>query len=286
MRDSEFTALLTLITDPDEYVSSKARERLISEFDKVEQKIYEYLSKSENHRLAMALHSIIQEYYFNLVKENLNRWLQSEDNDLLQGIFLVSKLFDNKIDYRKIQNFFNNLRRKIFFDVKNLSAVEKLRLLNVLVFNEMKLRISESYDNISNFLINKVIDKKSGSFLIIVIIYKILAEKFDIPIEIIHLQEKLLIACSDGYRVSALPYKSSFWQNFIYLNPADRHSLFTYNEVRYSLGLQGYTNLQDFSIATNKDLLKLLIGKFIRFARFQNDTNTMNLLVQLHKILH
>ncbi len=286
MKDSEFTALLTLITDPDEFVSSKARERLLSDFGSVEGKIYEYLSKSENHRLAMVLHSIIQEYYFKLVKENLNQWLKSEDNDLLQGVFLVSKLFDNKIDYHKIQNFFNNLRRKIFFDIENLSAVEKLRLLNVMVFNEMKLRISESYDNISNFLINKVIDQKSGSFLIIVIIYKILADKLDIPITILHMQEKLLIAYSEEYRIAEMPYKSSFLQNFIYLNPADRHSFFTYNEIRYSLGLQGHTRFHNFSITTNKDLLKLLIGKFIRFARFKNDTDTMNLLVELHKILH
>lgn len=286
MKESEFNALLNLLMDTDEYVSFKAKEKLISEFENIEVKIYKFMSDSENHHYAEKLNQVIQEYYFNITKKQLQKWKQTSVDDLLRGLVLISKLFDNEISFQEIVNFFDNIKRLIKIDLQNLSGLEQIRFMNAIVFKELKFKPLDNDNNIINFLISKVIKKKIGSPLLIAIIYKILANKLDIPVIILRNNYNILLAYNIELReIDFEQYLKKNSHNLLIINPADKGYIFTINEMQYSLGEKRKATLSDFSVASNPELIKLIIGKFINFARINKDTDTIQYLVELHKSL-
>lgn len=286
MRESEFNALLNLLMDTDEYVSFKAKEKLISEFENIEDKIYKFMSDSENHHYAEKLNQVIQEYYFNHTRQQLQKWKLTSADDIVEGLVLISKLFDNEISTQEIANFFDNIRRLIKIDLQNFSGLEKVRFLNAIIFKELKFNPIENDNNISNFLINRVIRNRKGSPLLIAIIYKILANKLNVPIIILRNNFNILLAYNNELLEADFEdYIKKYSSNLLIINPADKGYIFTINEMEYSLGEREKAKLSNFTVVTNPDLIKLLIGKFINFARINKDKNTIQYLVELHKAL-
>ena len=286
MKESEFNALLNLLLDPNEYVSFKAKEKLISEFDKIEKRIYEFMSNSENHHFAQKLNEVIQEHYFSVTKSELKKWKNNTADDLLKGLVIVSRIFDSNISFYEIKNYFDQIKRMNNIDIQNLSGLEQIRFLNAIIFKTLNFKSVNNDNNISIFLINKVIEKKIGSPLLISIIYKIIAYKLDIPALILRSKKNILIAYNSELReINFEYYLKKHSRNLLIINPADKGYIFTLNEMQYTLGEKRKATLSDYTVASNPDLIKMIIGRFINFAKLNNDENTLQYLVDLHKIL-
>ncbi len=285
MNDSEFNALLKLLSDPDEFVSESAKKKLIDEFDNIEKKFNEIIADSNNNSFIEKANEISREYYFLSTKKELYDWKKQKNKDLLRGLYIITKIFKNNLDYQQIYNFFENIKRKLYFNIDNYSPLEQIRTINALLFKELKTKITFKEENFNSLFIDYFLKNKKTSAFLITIIYYIIAQKLDIPIIWIRNQEINLLTLTTN-PISHTQERFLYQIDYqFFINPSDKGYIFTYEEFKYSLNTKDNKRIENFIITNNSEILKIFISHLMIVAKKNNLLNIMDYLVILHKIL-
>ncbi len=288
MDDSELNALIKLLSDPDEFVSESAKRKLIDEFDFIQEKFSEAIADSENNLLVQRGNEIIREYHFIHAIADLKKWKASKSKDLIKGIVIISKIFAPELEYQEIFSFFETLRRQLSFDTKNLSPLEQVRLINSMLFKEYKIKIIYNVNKFEHFLLNESLAKKKFSPLIITVFYYLTAQRLDIPLRIVRNKEIILLSyITETKKFDENRFNQKGIDDFhFFVNAADRGYIFKIEDLKFNLKGEKVKSIDDFTLTSHSDILKLIIGKLIMVARNKNLLEIMDYLVMLHKVLY
>jgi len=289
MDDSELNALIKLLSDPDKFVFESAKQKLIDEFEFIQKKFSEAIAESEDDILVQKGNEIITEYHFiNAIKE-LKKWNNSKSKDLIKGIVIISKIFAPELEYHDIFNFFENIRRKLNFDLKNLSPIEHIRLINSILFKENKFKVLQKVSKFEHFLLNKSLDKASFSPIIIAIVYYLIAKRLDIPLSIVRNKNVILLSYLskiEDTEIDINKYDQTTKHNhYFFINPADKGYIFNLEDLKFSLKKRKIIFAGELIYTDHSDILKLLIGKMIMIAKNKELIDIMDHLVMLHRTL-
>lgn len=285
MNDNEFNALLKLLSDPDDFVSDSARQKLIMNFDNIHDKFNEAVEISDNETFVNKANNLYTEYNFLKTQKDLKSWINSPEKDFLKGIFYLTRFFNPEIEYNVITNFFENLRRKFIFDVKNLSPIEQIRLLNFVLFKDSNLKVIFDNETINNNLISSVLNHKKANPTLITIIYFLIAKKLDIPLYLISGKNIILLAYflnENNSDTQKYYFHKKINFNF-FVNPPDIGYIYTNEEIKFILEKFNIKSTNEFTIVTPTRLIKLLINKFILLAQ-RNKSIYLDYLIQIQKI--
>ncbi|MBN2664302.1 MAG: hypothetical protein JXR68_11685 [Bacteroidales bacterium] len=282
---NEFNALLKLLSDPDDFVSNSAKQKLIMDFDNIYDKFNKAVELSDNELFVEKANSLYTEYNFLKTKKNLENWVNSADKDFLKGIYYLNRFFNPAIEFSALTNFFENLKRKFIFDIKNLSPIEQIRLLNFVLFKNSNIKVILDNETIDNNLITSLLNHKKASPALVTIIYFILAKKLDIPLYLISGKNILMLAYflnESNSNAQKYYFHKKIHYNF-FVNPPDRGYIYTNEEIKFILNKFNIKSTNDFTIITPTLLLKMLINKFIILAH-RNNSFYLNYLIEIQKI--
>jgi hypothetical protein len=287
MQESEFNALLKLLSDPDEFVSGSARKKLISEFDNIQDKFTTAIAESENDFFVKKATEIVREYTFKNLQKDIKQWLKSDKQDILMGLLKISRLFDVEFNQEDTLNFFENLRRRLQFDISNLSPIEQIRVLNAILFKEYKFTVVPNTNEYQHYVLHLSVKNKKTSPLLMTIIYYLAAKKLQIPLHILKYNDIHLISYfvdNPDADVESFNLKKKI-DHFFFVNPSDKGFIFTSENIKYSLHKHKINNIYDFQPVTSKNLLIMILNKLIFIARKNAETDLQDFLFKLQKIL-
>lgn len=261
MDKTELEALLTLLEDPDEEVFTAVSQSLKQHGEQVIPQLESAWESSLDENIQSKLENIIHEIQHTSVKKQLEKWVRTGADDILEGTYYISKLQYPDLQFETILNGIEKIKNDVWLEINNnLTALEKVRILNHIIFEEHKF-----YPNTTNFYspqnsyINVVLESKKGNPISLSIIYIVVAQRLGVPVYGVNLPKNFLMAYVDDW----FDVMSS--ENVLfYINAFNRGAVLGKREIDYFIRQQNMTPDESFyKPCENTEIIKRLILNLI-----------------------
>ena len=156
------------------------------------------------------IESIIHRLHFRDLTEAFVQW-KNGDCNILTGALLVARYHYPEMQEEKVLQEIEKIRRNTWLELNQfLTSLEQVNITTGILFNYFKLKGSEiAYDKPDDFLINKVLESKKGNSFSNGIIYMVLCELLDIPVQCINIPRQFILGFMDS-RLEVLKPMATF----------------------------------------------------------------------------
>jgi len=212
MKETEIKALIALLEDPDQEVFQHVEQELITSGPVIIPLLEENWQASFDPLSQTRIENIIHKIQLEQVQNELQLWAIQNQEDLLEGLLIVSRYQYPNLDENAVQLQIAEIRRNAWFEmIYDMTPMEKVKLLNNIIFREFGLSGNTSnYHDPQNSFINKVLETKKGNPISLACIYSIIAQKLDIPIYGVNLPKHFIVAYLDDENQAPLFYINVF----------------------------------------------------------------------------
>ena len=196
MTSKEFQSIIILLQDPDDTVYEHVSNKLISEGESIIPQLLNEKNKTDNEFLKSRIDDIIFDIKFSDTYYHLEKWIDTEENDLLKGAYLIEKIINPSLQFQNIFNEVTQLKRSIELNLNdNFTPLERVRAINFIFYKNNKFIADYTNNNFTDsFFVSKVLKSKRGSSIALAIIYLSLARKFGFPIYGVNLYKNFILA--------------------------------------------------------------------------------------------
>ena len=235
------------------------------------------------------LYEIIRQIQVNTIKDELERWKQSSNRDLLKGSLIISKFQFPDIDEEKIDRDLEKIKQKVWLEIsEEHTAFEIVKIFNHVLFDLCGFQSSENnFYTPQNSFIHTVLESKKGNQLSLAILYSVIAQKLQIPIYGINLPNQFVLGFMDEFQTLKMLGLNAGERNVLfYINPLSKGRIFNQNEIENylrSLNLPLKDNY--FEPCSNTDILKTLIGSLSYAYGKVGEQGKVNELLEIRTVL-
>jgi regulator of sirC expression with transglutaminase-like and TPR domain len=194
----EVKALFTLLEDEDEMIAENVESRLFHLGEEVLPYLEVELFNPEQTQY-QKIDSLIHRIRFETLLNQFREWKNSPDQSLLEGILLVNKFGHPEADNEEIKQMLRELKLKVWLELHyDLTSFEKVKIINHILFDFFKLKPNtEFYHHPDNSYIGSVLTKKAGNPITLSVIYMLVAEMLEIPIQGVNIPQHFMMAYVD-----------------------------------------------------------------------------------------
>ncbi len=192
-------ALIRLLDDPDPQVYQDVEARILSYglriWDDLSQAVYIVPGEVTRCRLQ----KILETLHLQHTRALLLNWQAGPGNDLLSAMLLMAEHNYPQMDREQVRSHIDIIRKDAWLELNDhLTALEQIKVLNQVFFQIHGFRTAKGgYSGEEHLYINDVLAQKRGNTLIINILYAILAEKLDMPVYMVRLPGRYILAYLD-----------------------------------------------------------------------------------------
>ncbi|PKP45953.1 MAG: hypothetical protein CVT94_16265 [Bacteroidetes bacterium HGW-Bacteroidetes-11] len=227
---NQLHALISLLDEPDQGIFSKVRDQIFAYGSLAVPLLENAWESTFDTFLQKRIEDIIHDIHFNQLYVDLTNWAHFGNNNLLDGYILFTRYQLQNLDEAAIRQHIHKLRRDIWLELnENLTALEKVKVLNHIIFDVHKFKLSPTKSaEIRYLLLNNLLETHSAYSISIGILYTLLAQSLDLPITGVMLPgERYVMAWMDTSGESkGIPPRVMF-----YINPENSGGVFTRYEI-------------------------------------------------------
>ena len=226
----KLNSLICLLDDPDKQVNTIASDCLIEEGETIISFLENAILKTTDQVVEERIKSIIKQINVKLIKGELNKWVRDGAENLIEGAALIAKIKYFDIEITRIKELISLISRDIWLEINSKqTTIEKIRIFNQIILEKYSFRGNNSnYSDPHNFYINKVVESKIGSPIILAIIYISIGRRLSLPVFGINLPGNFIIAFQDTTNIKESLISNS---SFIYTNPFNSGRIFKKDEI-------------------------------------------------------
>ena len=183
--NTSIRALVELMDDPDELVSSHVESQLLQKgvelipaLERMQDSAMDDPEKSER------IGNLLSQLRFEKIHADLKLWIESEDKSLLEGLYIVSKYQFPDLTQSDFTFKFSALKDAIWLEInQKQTSFEIVKIMNKVFFDHFDFKKSANYP-ISPFdvFINSAFESREASEITLGLIYSIVAQSLEIPI--------------------------------------------------------------------------------------------------------
>lgn len=237
----ELSAMVLLLDDTDEEVVRMVEERILSLGEEVVPLLEDQWSQGFSMTHQQRLEELIRKIQQEGVKADLKKWVLSEEQDLFEGIVILSRYHFPNIDKQELSNRIDKIKLDAWLELHyELTSLEKVRILNHIFYdvNGFKGNTTD-YHSPSNSYIHTVLDQKQGNPISLAILYTIVAQRLGIPIFGVNLPQHFILAylLDDSLDNSSIPERNKLLKEgklskvMFYINPFNKGLVFTRQNI-------------------------------------------------------
>jgi len=228
MDNKELDSLIKLLDDPDTEIFEHVEQKLLTMGPEVISQLESVWEQSFDVLLQTRIENLIHKIQFQDVLQELKLWRLSGSFDLLQGLTIVNKYQYPDVDEQKIINQIEDIKRDVWLEmIYSMSAVEKVRLLNNVIYNAYGFSGNTSnYHDPQNSYVSQVLESRKGNPILLSCVYSIVAQKLDIPIYGVNLPKHFILAYTEDHT----PVENKHGILF-YINAFNRGQIFGRHDV-------------------------------------------------------
>ena len=221
MTESELKALVSLLEDNDPRVIDMVTEKIISLGNDIVPFLESEWEKNFNPEVQTRIENITHLLQFEQVKNRLAEWFESDEQDLLTGMWAIATYQYPDLELEKLKQEIEQIYYEIWLNFKpGLHPYDQVKILNGLLFWTYKFSANlKNFHSPANSYINCVLESKKGNPISLCIIYLIIARKLNLPIHGVNLPNLFV-----------LTYKDPKYEQF-YINAYNKGLIFSKDDI-------------------------------------------------------
>lgn len=262
---AELNALVSLLDDSDREVRMHVRERIISMGNDIIPFLEKKWENSFNPDIQKELEELVHDLQFSLLKERLIDWRDTDDRDLLTGLWIINTYQYPDLEYAKLNAEMHQIYFEVWTAFKNdLTPYEQVRAINNVLFHTLRFSANtKNFHSPGNSMLSSVIDSKRGNPLTLCAIYLLVAKKLGLPIYGVNLPNLFV-----------LTYKSS--DITFYINAFNKGLIFSRKDI--------FNYLEQLKIEPKEDYFEPCAHLQIMLRMFRNLENSFEKLGEQDKV--
>ncbi len=273
--DKELSALVSLLDDTDRDVKTHVRDKLISLGHEIIPFLEKKWEETFNPEVQKELEELVHHLQFSQLKQRLQEWISSPDQDLLTGLWIINTFQYPDLDFDKLNAEMHQIYFEVWTAFKNdLLPYDQVKIINSVLFNTLRFSANtKNFHSPGNSMLSNVLDTKRGNPISLCTIYLLVAKKLGLPIYGVNLPNLFV-----------LTYKS-YDINF-YINAFNKGLIFSRKDIQnYLEHLKIETREIFFQPCTNLEIvirtLRNLIVSFDKLGEAEKVEELKELLVIL-----
>ncbi len=261
--DKELNALLQLLDDPDQEIYSHVSDKLASFGPDIIPKLETYWEEALDGILQERIEHIIRHIQFHGVEKAFKHWLEHDSENLYKGALLVAKFQYADLDEVRLRGEIDYIRRAIWLEMNyNLTPFEQINVFNHVFYSLMGFtgKSAENHLSLPGYFLNQVVESKKGNVISLGILYIILAQELDMPVYGVNLPRHFVACYTKDFLETLEEHEDLRDQVICYINPLNRGTIFTRNEVTlYLKKIQEEAKQPHYLPIRNRDTIKLYL---------------------------
>jgi len=256
--------MISLLDDSDNEVITTVTGNLLRQGSVIIPDLERAWESTLDEKFQLRLENLIQEIQFNGVKDDLNRWIRTGAEFVLEGAIYVAKFQFPELSAAKIHEQVENIRKDVWIEINsNLTALEKVKILNYIIFDLHKFsRNNTHFYSPQNSYINQVFETRKGNPISLSIVYLSVACKLGLPIYGVNLPKNFILAYKDEFRQREAEDESE--DILFYINPYNKGAVLGRKEIDYFITQQQLKPHPSFYVpCSNRDIIIRLINNLI-----------------------
>lgn len=194
--NKELQALLSLIDDPQHEIYAAVSQRLIElGIDTIPH--LEYLWEDTYCTTTQEkIEDVIHKIQYADLQNQVTQWSGNAYHDLLVGSILAAKYQYPQLNTTHLLEDIEKIKRDIWLELNDfLTPLEQANVMYKMLYGYYKVQGNElTYNNVDDFFINKVIQRKQGNAVSLGILYQIMVDLLDINANLISIPKQMIIA--------------------------------------------------------------------------------------------
>jgi regulator of sirC expression with transglutaminase-like and TPR domain len=280
-------ALINLLDDPDELVFHHIRDEIMNMGPEVIPDLEEVWEETSMGELFQSrIESIIHDIQFNSIQNELLYWKAQKSDDLLYGMYVLSKFQYPELTFDELDSFFKKLTQDIWIELhEGLTALEKMRIVNHILYDVYGFKgDSDDYLAPQNSYLNDVIARKKGNPISLSILNVIIAQRLGLPIKGINLPRHFIVAWQDDYFFFTEESKMPI---LFYVNPFSKGTIFSRRDVEQFLQQVNIPPKEIFfTPCSNLDIMKRVINNLINSYSRKGNQDKVDDLIALQELFN
>jgi regulator of sirC expression with transglutaminase-like and TPR domain len=220
MKETELKALVSLLDDDDKEVITQVQEKILSIGTAIIPILEQEWENNFNPTVQQRIEDIIHSLQYELLKERIVSWYNSEDKDLLTGMWIVATYQYPEIELEKLKQDIEAIYQEAWLEYRgDLLPYDQVKVMNSVLFGKLKFGAnSKNFHSPGNSMINVVLETHKGNPITLCVIYMLVAQKLKMPVKGVNLPNLFILS-----------YKDS--QTNFYINAFNRGLIFTRQDI-------------------------------------------------------
>ena len=231
MNREEIQALLQLLDDPNVEVNQTVSTRILEQGPIILPDLEAAWEGSMDPMHQDRIINLIQEIQTRNNHNQLKKWVRTEQNDLMKGVFLISRYQYPDLEMKELEISLDRIKKDVWLELNNnLTALEKVRILNHIIYDVHGFtKNTKNFYSPQNSFINQVLETGKGNPISLAVVYYIIAQGLNLPIFGVNLPKNFILAYKDVLVDEDILF---------YINPYNRGAVLGRREIEYFLKQQ------------------------------------------------
>lgn len=199
MEEKELKALVSLLDDNDDQVIAHVVEKIRSLGKEAIPYLEQEWENNFNPIVQRRIEDIIHAVQFQLLKDRIKEWYESEDKDLLTGMWLIATYQYPDLELIKLRQDLEQIYYDAWLEFKtDLYPFDQIKIINSVLFSKLKFGANtKNFHSPGNSMINVVLETRKGNPISLCVIYMLVAQKLKIPVYGVNLPNLFILTYKD-----------------------------------------------------------------------------------------
>jgi regulator of sirC expression with transglutaminase-like and TPR domain len=195
MEEKEIKALISLLEDEDESISSHVEQKIRSLGTQAIPYLEQEWESNLSPDIQAKIENIVHDLQSDLRRERLKVWYESEDRDLLSGMWIVATIQYPDLEISKIRHEIEQIYYQVWVQFQGeLTPMEQIKILNNVLFSKLRFGSNtKNFHSPGNSMLNVVLETKRGNPISLCVIYLLVARKLKLPVFGINLPNMFML---------------------------------------------------------------------------------------------
>lgn len=259
MAPDKLQSIIKLLDDPDEAVFHALEKELISQGVQVVKPLEAAWEQSHDQLVHRRIEHITHRIQLSGSAADFTAWAESPRHDLSEAAYIIARYQYPELNRLTFMAQIRQLAEDVAKElIPGLTPLEKIRVLNHVIFREYQFERSEYNASSSQwFYMNNVLAQKKGNLFTLCLLYATIAQEVQLPLLALSLPENLTLAYV--YNTESTE-KLTPASSLFFINPFNRGAVFGSNEIRDFLTRAHYPIKDEyFTPISNLDFVTLLM---------------------------
>ncbi|MCS6933770.1 MAG: transglutaminase-like domain-containing protein [Chitinophagales bacterium] len=280
----EIQALIRLLDDDDKEVFAQVHERLKSYGPSIIPELEKAWAEESDILTHTRLEELIREILLDDLFKHWENWLTSDQPDLLTGAYLVARYHYPELQWDDITKKINKIKQSIWLELNyNQTPLEQIHIFNQIFYDYHNFRGIQVSADYQDYCINNVLELRKGNAIGLGVLYQVLANELNLPVYGVTLARHFILSFCKRNIFDFSPMRNTESEVMFYINPINRGSIFSRNEINDYLQKAGVEPRRAyFAPAGVKSIVAELLSNLMEMYEQQHRYDRMN---DMHKLL-